>query len=85
MYGLAATPDLDRLEGALRAAFDDRLVGSVERWGTRSISRLVLQFRFEIRLGTGELELSFLHRATADADARAADRTRFERVLTEHT
>lgn len=84
VYALEAPPDLARLEGALRAAFDDRLVGSVERWGARSISRLVLQFRFEVRLGTGDLELSFLHRATADAIARAADRKRFESVLTEH-
>lgn len=85
VYALEEPPDLPRLEAALRTAFEGRLVGSVERWGHRSVSRLVLQFRFEVRLGTADLELSFLHRATADAAARASDRRRFEDVLTEHT
>ena len=45
--------------------------------------RLVLQFRFEVRLGATEREVSLLYRATANEEARAADRARFEAVLLE--
>ena len=83
VYELTEAPDLARLEADLCRAFEDRLVRSEESWGTRSVRRLVLQFRFEIRLGESEREISLLYRSTANEAARTADRSRFEAVLTE--
>ena len=81
VYELTEAPDLERLEADLCHAFGDRLVRSEESWGARSVRRLVLQFRFEVRLGESDRAISFLYRSTANEEARAADRTRFEAVL----
>ena len=81
VYELEGTPDLAQLEVDLCRAFGDRLVRSCESWGARSVLRLVLQFRFEVRMGDSDREVSFMHRSTANEEARAADRTRFEAVL----
>ncbi len=45
--------------------------------------RFVLQFRFEIRIGVEEDQVAFIHRVTAPPNARAFDRSWFERTLTQ--
>jgi hypothetical protein len=81
VYEVPAPLDLRRLEDALVRAFDDRLVRSEEAWGQRRVSRLVLQFRFEVRLGVRSHQISLLFRDVAPARERAADQARFEAVL----
>lgn len=81
IYEVTAPPDLRRLEDALVREFEDRLVRTEEAWGSRLVSRLVLQFRFEVRLGVRDHQISFLFRDVAPALSRAADQARFEAVL----
>ena len=81
VYAVPERTDLPRLERALVEAFDDRLLLSEEAWGQRRVRRLVLQFRFEVRLGARHRQISFLFRSTAPAEARAADQARFEITL----
>lgn len=82
MYTVPVALDVGRLEGALVEAFDDRLIRSEEPWGRLRVRRLVLQFRFEVRLGVRDDEISLLFRATSPAVSRAADQARFEAALT---
>jgi hypothetical protein len=57
------------------------LVQGVERWGEREVTRLVLQFRFELQLNVADGELRWIHRQTATPEQRQADRAQFEEIL----
>lgn len=81
VYALDRCIDFAELERALLDAFDQKLVCSEENWGSRKVLRVVLQFRFEVRLGTRDREISLLFRETAPPHARMADRRHFEEVL----
>jgi hypothetical protein len=78
-----AAPGLveDRLVARIRGAFPDHLLEGHERWGEITVQRLIVQFRFELQLGARPGEVALLHRVTATADQRAADRARFEAEL----
>lgn len=73
--------DQQRLAQALQAAWGHQLVEATERWGTRSVVRLVRQFFFEVRLGARDGEIAFLHRAHASAEQRAHQLSVFEQCL----
>lgn len=73
--------DEDRLAARIRDAFPDHLVEGHESWGAVTVQRLIVQFRFELQLGARPGEIAFLHRVTATAAQRAADRARFEAEL----
>ena len=81
LYQLARPVDERALAQALQSEHAGKLVESEERWGHRIVRRLVLQFRFEVRLGARDSELSFFHRAAASPDARAIHVATFERIL----
>lgn len=71
----------ESLAASLRGVFPGQLVEAEESWGERVVTRLVLQFRFEIRIGDRDQEVSFIHRATASPEQRTGDRARFEALL----
>lgn len=73
--------EADALERELLRAYGGRLVTGSEAWGARTVRRLVLQFRFEVRLGTRDGEVSFLFRATSPEESRRDDRAALERAL----
>lgn len=68
-------------ESALARAYDDCLVTRSEVWGARTVRRLVLQFRFEVRLGARDGEVSFMFRATSPEESRRHDRAALEQAL----
>ena len=76
-------PDVDQAALARRLRTRAALVHGVERWGQREVTRLIWQFRFELRLNIADGELSFIHRTTTSPDDRAADRAWFEGQLHE--
>ena len=78
VYRFEGVLDLQRLRAGLPA---DLLEG-IEIWGSRKVSRWLLPRRFELRIGTRDGELRFLHRFSASAAQRASDRAGFERALT---
>jgi hypothetical protein len=80
-YVYAAPVAPDRLVAQLRAAFPHHLVEGEERWGDRIVRRLIVQFRFEVQIGTRAEEISFIHRVIANPEQRACDRARFESSL----
>jgi len=65
----------------VRQRYPDQLVEGVERWADTVIQRVIVQFRFELRLGTRPGEISFLHRAIASPAQRTHDRAAFEASL----
>lgn len=80
-YSVGGAFDEERLARALQSAWGESLIEGSERWGARSVHRLVRQFCFEVRIGEREGEISFLHRTLASAEQRA-DHTRvFEECL----
>lgn len=74
---VAAAP----LIAELRAAFPRQLVEDTETWGARVVHRLIVQFRFEVQIGTRAGEISFIHRVIASPEQRASDRACFESTL----
>lgn len=81
VYEIPSATDTARLERELHATFGDRLVVAEERWGARVVRRIVLQFRFEVRLGTRDDRISFLFRSVSGPETRATDRAAFEAAL----
>lgn len=81
LYTLARPVDEGALAQALQSEHAGRLVEGEERWGDRVVRRMVLQFRFEIRLGARAGEISFYHRAAASPESRASHQAMFERIL----
>ncbi len=79
VYTLPGGSDLEGLGALLQSRWP--LVASEERWGSRRVWRLVYQFRFEIRLGTRDDELSFIHRACTPEELRRTQRAQFEALL----
>ena len=80
VYRLYAPIDLPTLLTSLDDAYPGQLVAADERWGETTVSRRILQFRFELRF-VREGEIQLLHRATADARQREEDRAAFEALL----
>jgi len=80
-YFVARGYDEERLRAALQAAWNHSLIEASETWGKRTVRRLVRQFRFEVRLGVRDGEISFLHRALASPEQRAAQSGVFESCL----
>jgi len=56
-------------------------VGAVEAFGPRELRRLVVPFRFELRIGHAEGELSLLLRHSASPHQRHEDRQTIEALL----
>lgn len=56
-----ALAEVDRLHAALAATFPDAVQGS-ERWGSRLVRRMILQFRVELRVGERDGQLAVLFR-----------------------
>jgi hypothetical protein len=71
------------LSPGLQARFDDT-VSAVEALGARSVHRVVVPFRFEVRWGQRDSELSLLLRFSSPEEERRADRQRFEAFLSEY-
>ena len=65
---------VDRLVDSLQEAFSGRLLHLKERWGNLHIHILVLQFRFEIRVGGSGHDVDFNHRLTPKETQRERDR-----------
>jgi len=65
---------------AARSAFDGALYAE-EPLGPRQLQRLVLPFRFELRAGHADGELSFLLRFSSPEAQRGEDRAAVERLL----
>jgi hypothetical protein len=82
LYRVPSHTDLEQLQALLEQAHPGRLLVVDEPWGRRRVRRVVLQFRFEVRLGVRDDQISFFFRATSPAPARASDRTAFEAALT---
>lgn len=70
-----------RLIERVRQRYPHQLVEGYERWADVVVQRLIVQFRFELRLGQRPGEISFLHRALASPEQRAHDRAAFEASL----
>jgi hypothetical protein len=66
---------------ALRAAFSGQLVEGVERLGSTEMHRLILQFRFELRVDLRRGAIDIQHRASATKAQIASDRALFEEVF----
>ncbi|MCC6876449.1 MAG: hypothetical protein IT378_19250 [Sandaracinaceae bacterium] len=66
---------------ALETALGPGLVVAEEPWPGRTVTRLVLQFRFEVRIGERDGEIALMHRACASPAQRRDDRRRFEQAL----
>ena len=81
VYVAPGLVDHDRLVERIRAAYPRQLVEGTERWGAVTVQRLIVQFRFELRLGIRPGEISFIHRVLATPEQRATDRDRFEASL----
>jgi hypothetical protein len=78
-YTLSADIDQRELATLLQRCWP--LVHGVERWAGREVTRLILQFRFELQLNVADGELRLIHRQTAPPEQREADRAEFERIL----
>ena len=81
VYVAPALAEPARLVARIREAYPRQLVEGCERWGDVVVQRLIVQFRFELRLGARPGEISFLHRVVASAEQRAHDRDQFEASL----
>jgi len=81
VYVAPALTELARLIDRIRDAYPHQLVEGCERWGDVVVQRLIVQFRFELRLGVRPGEISFLHRVVASPAQRALDREQFEASL----
>jgi hypothetical protein len=73
--------DEGRLIDELNGVFSGRLVLGREVWGTRDIAVAILQFRFEVRVHARGTVVEWIHRQTASAADRAADRGAFQAAL----
>lgn len=80
-YFVTGAFDEERLACALQRAWSEALVEGSERWGARTVRRLVRQFRFEVRLGERDGEISLLHRTMASPAQRADHTLVFETCL----
>lgn len=69
------------LKNELHAATSGHLIEAAELWGERRVTRLVLQFRFEVRVGARDNELSLCHRSMAQPAQRLISVQIFERAL----
>jgi hypothetical protein len=81
VYVAPALAEPARLIERIRARYPHQLVEGCERWGELVVQRLIVQFRFELRLGARPGEISLLHRVTASAAQRAHDRDQLEASL----
>jgi len=70
-----------RIVEAIERSYSGRLMVSRESWPTGTVTRLVLQFRVEFRVGEGEGRVSLIHRVSAPDDVREADRRAFAALL----
>ncbi len=71
----------DALLHHLQAAFDQKLNRYDEHWGTCQVTRLVLKFQFEIRVGERADGLTLLHRVNAEPALRQANLETVDRLL----
>jgi hypothetical protein len=71
----------DAIERRLRDALGPFVVAGEERWGPTLVTRLLVQFRFELRVIQGRKKLVLIHRACASPAQRGADRRIVEASL----
>lgn len=69
-----------QLIDAIQQRWSDAVVAR-ERLGARTITRVAVPFRFEIRVGHRDAEISLLLRFSSTEAQRAADRAAFEVLL----
>jgi hypothetical protein len=81
-YLLEAPIAQSRLCEAVEPFFDGRMVRATENWATREVVRMVLQFRFEIRVGERDQQVSVLYRRCCPPAERENLRSRLEAALT---
>jgi len=84
-YDFILDPPLgpDVIVAAIEAAHPGRLVRGHEEWPTGTVTRLVLQFRAEFRIGERPGQVSLVHRLSAPMAMRAADRESLRVLLAE--
>jgi len=70
-----------RVVEAIERAYPGRLMVARESWPSGTVTRLVLQFQVEFRVGEGEGRVSLIHRVSAPLDVREADRRSFAALL----
>ncbi len=78
-----AKPLRPDLAPGLQARFDET-VSAIDALGPRRVHRVVVPFRFEVRWGQRDCQLSLLLRFSSPENERRADRQRFEAFLTEY-
>lgn len=66
---------------AVEPLFDGKMLRSTEDWGSRRVVRMVLQFRYEIRVGERDALLSVLYRHCCPQNERERLRSRLDFVL----
>lgn len=82
-FVLDPAPDWESLAQALQHAFGEGMLRGEERYGSRRVIKLLVQFQCELRLGEWPRTLSLLHRQCAPQEIRARSRQRVETVLRE--
>lgn len=83
-YDILVPWQADALIGPLKAAFDQSLKQYDECWGSIQVTRLVLKFQFEIRLGERANGLTLLHRVNAEPALRQANQNKIDDLLQQH-
>lgn len=80
-YDILVPWQADTLIAPLAAAFGQQLNQYVESWGSHQVTRLVLKFQFEIRLGERANGLTLLHRVNAEPALRQANQAKIDALL----
>ena len=83
VYELLAPLDAEEAIARLQRVYTEKLVVGAHQLGARRVRVALYQFRFEVRFGQRNGEVSYLHRMLASPEQRSSDRCAFESVIAE--